>query len=1042
MDKNRNPTPRRKLFNPGAYTQLKEVPEGPFPLEEGEDLHLSLYDSLESDSDSLIQERQYQLELQHRIQENEEMVNETLEGTELDAENEDEEGWNLYDSLEEAEAANEQDRSKIEPEHKDNDKTSHQSSDRYASLRYNPNWRNTRAGAEILMSKKVHQHLNDSLENSLQESNDLWEKNVGRSHEYEHLDLLEQKQPTHKSQGVRFSLSENVNNVEKQPKRKRLPSPYCKSEAHTQVECESLDFPGSYDETNKSDLQNHRKSRTVKIAETVPQDNHGKNKYHDEEDDHEKLNDYAYEHLELLEQKRQTNKSQEVRFSLRENANNVEKQPKRKRLPSPYCTSEDSTQVECESLDSLGSYDKTNKSDLQNHRKTRTDKITETVLQDNCGKNKYHDEEDDYENLNDHYQKEYQQYWEHESTCSEVSINSVKYHKEPVGSHDRKLQTKVKSQEDIVERNKQTLGARKVTSYQLLYSEKKEAKSTQKVSTAKSSKTTTTDESIQNPVGGQENCNIEMKWKQRAQRLQNRKAKQLSTKKKGLANVVRERPPRPPDKPSTKQQMQKAQLHEEKPPHFENVVHHNESKSELLIIQRDDNSMVLTPSSDRSFASSSINQIGPAFVPNSQPTVNLNIHLNTLSDFVPTICGDNTQTTLKLVPSHHSMNQAASVYKNHNVYNAPLPQNPVPYFQEYQKTPESRTSRYPCQFSTDPCHFPTMLCVPENAQHQPLCNIQAPSYTHFGQTQRGQKVNPNYHQAAYTRTLAPGLYNHPRLQGPDIGAGTPLFYSVNQEKMTKEDHNRFAKEHGNIGFPTLPFLSSHQQYLIQSPSTRLIQQMEHIYEGTPRLAHTHPGSHLVLPPIGPMAESDSELDTKPKKKNTVTITRSNSDGYLAQMEKVNKLKEKNNYKPYTLRDYKDLKQDVKLGGLGPDYKAAPEKAKKMKRQKEYAKQIKKQNLKVGSKSSPSLLKPSTSIENKDATSRRKVAMEYARNIDKPKPLPAKPGDANQKLERGEFTEHGQYAQLDPSHNILLEMMQKRHEKEKQIVANFKAMHVT
>ncbi|XP_078415000.1 jhy protein homolog [Cetorhinus maximus] len=149
--------------------------------------------------------------------------------------------------------------------------------------------------------------------------------------------------------------------------------------------------------------------------------------------------------------------------------------------------------------------------------------------------------------------------------------------------------------------------------------------------------------------------------------------------------------------------------------------------------------------------------------------------------------------------------------------------------------------------------------------------------------------------------------------------------------------------------------------------------MEHIYEGTPRLAHTHPSSHLVLPPIGLMAESDSELDqTRPNEKKALTITRCNSDGYLAQMEKINKLKEKNNYKPYTLRDYKSLKQDVKLGGLGPDCDSAQEKAEKMKRQKEYAKQVTDRNLKVGSKLSSSLPKPSPNIENKAATSRRKL----------------------------------------------------------------------
>ncbi|XP_078415874.1 uncharacterized protein LOC144691555 [Cetorhinus maximus] len=470
MEKNRNLIQWNKLLNPEAGTQLKEVPKGSFPLEKGEDFHLSLYDSLESDSDSLIQERQYQLELQHHIQENEEMV--TLEDTEFGAENGEEEGWNFYDSLEETEAENEQDRYKIAPEYHDN--TREKCSDRYANLRYNPNWRSTRAGAEIFMSKQQHNsRLYDSLENLLQESNELLEKNVGRYHEYEHQDILEQKMQTNKAHGVRFSLKESDNNVEKQPKRKIPPSPYSKCETSTQEEQDSHDSSGFYDETIMSDLQNHRITRTDKIT-GIPQDNHGENKCHNE-DECEKFDDSEYVHLDLLKQKRQTDKSQRVMFSLRKN-DNVEKQSKTKRLP--YCKSEDNTQ-ECESLDSPRFYADTMKDDLQNDRKTRTDKITENVSKGNHEKNK--DPNEDYENLYDNYQKEYQQFLERESTCSDVSTNSVKDHKNSVISHGRKLQAKARSQDDIVERNKQTLGRRKITSYQLLYSKKKEVEGTQQL---------------------------------------------------------------------------------------------------------------------------------------------------------------------------------------------------------------------------------------------------------------------------------------------------------------------------------------------------------------------------------------------------------------------------------------------------------------------------------------------------------------------------------------------------------------------------------
>ncbi|XP_055516771.1 jhy protein homolog [Leucoraja erinacea] len=1026
MDENKDPTQRRGIqFNSGDCNQLKEVSKRPFSQEQGEHFHLNLYDSLESDSDSLIQEKQYQLELKHRIQNNEEMVFQTLD---TDMQNGDGEGQDFYDSLEETEDENEFDGNKFEAEHKHSKKTRNHLRDRYASLRYNPNWRNTREGEEILLSKEVIQqqspHLNDSLMTLLQESNDLLENNVARSHEFEQLDLSEHKRLSYKSQGSRFGFKGNVNNVEKQPKRKRPPSP-CKFGGSSQEECDSLDSSASYDENNTTDLHDHRKSGSEYITKTALWNKYGKNKCRNRTSDNEMLKDHKYKRFDLLEQKKQIGRSQGVRFRLKENDNNEEKSTKRKRPPSPYCKNTESSQEECDSPDSLGSYE-TNKSDSQKDRKLAPDRITETESQENHGKNKSR-HEDNVENLNDHYEKEYTRYREHESMHGDGNVHRVKNRKIPAVSYDRKLQMKETSQNDIVERNKQTLGARKLTSYQQLYNEKK-TKSTQEVSTAKSSNTMTIEESKQNTVEDQENNSIEMKWKQRAQKLQNCKTKQLSTKKKGLTKIVREKPPRPPNKPLPIQQVQKTH-HDEKRRHIEDVeVHQNKNTSELLIIDRDDNCVPLTPGSDNTFSSVSLSHVGPAVIPNCQPTVNLNIHLNTSSDFVPSISGDNAQTTVTLVPSRHPMNHGSSYYKTHNIYNALQPQNPVPYLQDYQ-----RIIRNPNQHNNDPSKFSTAFNAQEKAQYQLMCNAQDPFQALYTQAHHDLMVNPNYHQAAYPRALAAVPYNHTR--------SNPIPYSVNQEKVIRED-NHLGKEHGNSGFTTLPFLTSQQQYLVQSPSTRLIQQMENIYKDTPRLAHTHPNSCLVLPSIYPMAGSDSELDTGRNNKIPTTMTRCNSDGYLAQMEKVNKLKENKDFKPFTVHDNKDLKQDVKLGGLGPDYTSSQDKAKKMKRQKEYAKQVNEQNLKGGCKSSTSLPNQSPSIENKNITSSRKVAIEYAKTIQKPKPVPANSKMASELEDQNQLTKLDHCVQLCPPENTMLEMLQERHEKEKQIVAAFKAMHVT
>lgn len=78
------------------------------------------------------------------------------------------------------------------------------------------------------------------------------------------------------------------------------------------------------------------------------------------------------------------------------------------------------------------------------------------------------------------------------------------------------------------------------------------------------------------------------------------------------------------------------------------------------------------------------------------------------------------------------------------------------------------------------------------------------------------------------------------------------------------------------------------------------------------------GSCTVLPPIG-----KSMMGKEPEQNPSQTapsIHKSSSDGYMVQMEKQ-KLRARVTYKAYSLRDYKQLKSDINLQGLGPDTKA-------------------------------------------------------------------------------------------------------------------------
>ncbi|NXK11623.1 JHY protein, partial [Herpetotheres cachinnans] len=98
------------------------------------------HNSQESDSESLVQERQYQLELQQRIRENEELVGLYFDELENDSLEED----SLEEmSLKEQGAEYDTNRYINGIQKNDGNGRKQQSVDQYFSLRYNPNWKNT-----------------------------------------------------------------------------------------------------------------------------------------------------------------------------------------------------------------------------------------------------------------------------------------------------------------------------------------------------------------------------------------------------------------------------------------------------------------------------------------------------------------------------------------------------------------------------------------------------------------------------------------------------------------------------------------------------------------------------------------------------------------------------------------------------------------------------------------------------------------------------------------------------------------------------------
>ncbi|MXQ81472.1 hypothetical protein E5288_WYG005939 [Bos mutus] len=228
--------------------------------------------------------------------------------------------------------------------------------------------------------------------------------------------------------------------------------------------------------------------------------------------------------------------------------------------------------------------------------------------------------------------------------------------------------------------------------------------------------------------------------------------------------------------------------------------------------------------------------------------------------------------------------------------------------------------------------------------------------------------------------------------------------------------------------------SSEEQPAKASPDSRLSQIMEQHQQALLQLTEVQPhegaSPGLTLPPILPRVESESQLSSERSQRNQVKISRSNSESYLFQLEKGKKHRKISSIKSSKLKGYQN--RDVKLGGLGPDLESIRDKMQKLIQQKEYAKQVKEYNMKA--LSIPS--KPQTAItENKSAVPRQK-ALEYAKTI--PKPKPSNLSDQASK-EKKTPTHAGKEDTLPEI--SLLEVLQNRHEREKQAVAAFKVLHI-
>ncbi|XP_040338778.1 jhy protein homolog [Herpailurus yagouaroundi] len=227
---------------------------------------------------------------------------------------------------------------------------------------------------------------------------------------------------------------------------------------------------------------------------------------------------------------------------------------------------------------------------------------------------------------------------------------------------------------------------------------------------------------------------------------------------------------------------------------------------------------------------------------------------------------------------------------------------------------------------------------------------------------------------------------------------------------------------------------SDSQPVRASPDSQLAQIMEHHQQALKQLTEVQPNEgaspSVTFPPILSRVESESQLSAGTSQRNQMNVGRSNSEGYLFQLEKGKKHRKSSSTKSAKLKGYQ--KRDVKLGGLGPDLESIRDKMQKLIQKKEYARQVQEYNTKTLSL----LPKPQTAKTKSKSAIPRQKALEYAKTI--PKPKPSNLTDRALKEKKNPTYARKEDALPEIS---LLEILQSRHEREKQAVAAFKALHI-
>ncbi|XP_047680188.1 jhy protein homolog isoform X2 [Prionailurus viverrinus] len=323
----------------------------------------------------------------------------------------------------------------------------------------------------------------------------------------------------------------------------------------------------------------------------------------------------------------------------------------------------------------------------------------------------------------------------------------------------------------------------------------------------------------------------------------------------------------------------------------------------------------------------------------------------------------------------------------------------------------------------------------DKASYNNSTGYQSVTDVHKQRGHEGQDEKRPSHQQPHIHTLSNVGLNHlnelSKRQVPLSQKGSQSVPTVNVNGSTR-NKKQPKQIYTETKYKNLEILC---QPVRASPDSQLAQIMEHHQQALKQLTEVQPNEgaspSVTFPPILSRVESESQLSAGTSQRNQMKVGRSNSEGYLFQLEKGKKhRKSSSSTKSAKLKGYQ--KRDVKLGGLGPDLESIRDKMQKLIQKKEYARQVQEYNTKTLSL----LPKPQTAKTKSKSAIPRQKALEYAKTIPKPKPSNLTDRASKEKKNPTDARKEDALPEIS-----LLEILQSRHEREKQAVAAFKALHI-